>query len=49
MYRWGEDGMFVAACVQFIDCVKAAEQLKGEGIDVGVINARFLPPARYRR
>jgi len=44
VYRWGEDGMFVAYGIQFIDCVKAAEQLKGEGIDVGVINARFLRP-----
>jgi len=44
VYRWGEDGMFVAFGVQFIDCVKAAELLKAEGIDVGVINARFLRP-----
>lgn len=44
VYRWGEDGMFVAYGIQFIDCVKAAEQLKSEGIDVGVINARFLRP-----
>jgi 1-deoxy-D-xylulose-5-phosphate synthase len=44
IYRWGEDGTFVAFGVQFVDCVKAAEQLQQEGIDVGVINARFLRP-----
>ncbi len=28
----------------FPTCVKAAEKLRGEGLDVGVINARFAKP-----
>ena len=41
---WGHDGMFVAFGAQVAACVKAAETLKEEGLDVGVINARFAKP-----
>jgi 1-deoxy-D-xylulose-5-phosphate synthase len=44
IYRWGKDGMFVVFGTQFSDCVAAAEQLQSEGLDVGVINARFAKP-----
>jgi 1-deoxy-D-xylulose-5-phosphate synthase len=44
IYKWGNDGMFVAFGIQFADCVAAAEQLQSEGLDVGVINARFAKP-----
>jgi 1-deoxy-D-xylulose-5-phosphate synthase len=44
VYRWGEDGMFVAFGTLFNDCVRAAERLQTEGLDVGVINARFVKP-----
>ena len=45
VYRWGADGMFVAFGSLFSACVKAAEQLRIEdGLDVGVINARFAKP-----
>lgn len=44
IYQWGNDGMFVAFGTQFADCVAAAEQLRSEGLDVGVINARFAKP-----
>jgi 1-deoxy-D-xylulose-5-phosphate synthase len=44
VYRWGEDGHFVAFGAMFTDCVKAADRLNAEGLDVGVINARFLRP-----
>jgi 1-deoxy-D-xylulose-5-phosphate synthase len=44
IYQWGNDGMFVAFGTQFSDCVAAAEQLRSEGLDVGVINARFAKP-----
>ncbi|MBX3444909.1 MAG: 1-deoxy-D-xylulose-5-phosphate synthase [Planctomyces sp.] len=44
VYRWGEDGHFVAFGAMFPDCVRAAERLRAEGLDVGVINARFLRP-----
>jgi len=42
--RWGTDGMFVAFGSLCTNCVAAAERLKDEGIDVGVINARFAKP-----
>ncbi len=44
VYRWGEDGNFVVFGAQFPDCVRAAERLRSEGLDVGVINARFCRP-----
>lgn len=44
VYQWGADGMFVAFGSQFVDCVTAAEQLRTEGLDIGVINARFAKP-----
>ncbi|MFO0919922.1 MAG: 1-deoxy-D-xylulose-5-phosphate synthase [Planctomycetaceae bacterium] len=42
--RWGTDGMFVAFGTLFTHCVKAAERLRQDGLDVGVINARFVKP-----
>lgn len=44
VYRWGRDGMFVAYGAFFPACVTASEQLRAEGLDVGVINARFIKP-----
>ena len=42
--RWGEDGMFVAFGSLFTTCVAASERLREDGLDVGVINARFAKP-----
>jgi 1-deoxy-D-xylulose-5-phosphate synthase len=44
VYRWGEDGMFIAFGAMFPTCVAAADRLAKDGQDVGVINARFLRP-----
>ncbi len=44
IYRWGTDGMFVVFGSLFPNCVAAAEQLRSEGLDIGVINARFAKP-----
>lgn len=44
VYKWGTDGMFVAYGTLFSECVRAAEQLQQQGLDVGVINARFVKP-----
>ena len=44
VYEWGEDGMFVAYGTLFTRCVEAAARLREEGLDVGVINARFAKP-----
>jgi 1-deoxy-D-xylulose-5-phosphate synthase len=42
--HWGADGMFVAFGTLFSNCVYAAQRLQAQGLDVGVINARFLRP-----
>jgi 1-deoxy-D-xylulose-5-phosphate synthase len=44
VYDWGEDGCFIVYGTLFPACVQAAERLKGEGLHVGVINARFCKP-----
>jgi len=44
VYRWGTDGMLIACGTLFGACVKAAAELRDEGLDVGVINARFIKP-----
>ncbi len=41
---WGEDGCFVAFGTLLSNCVAAAKKLRAEGINVGVINARFVKP-----
>ena len=42
--RWGGDGMIDRLRHALPACVKAAERLAEEGLDVGVINARFVKP-----
>ncbi|WP_437186629.1 1-deoxy-D-xylulose-5-phosphate synthase [Planctomicrobium sp. SH668] len=42
--RTGEDGTFVAFGTMVTTCLAAAERLAKDGLDVGVINARFLRP-----
>src|SRR5262249_50739315 len=44
IYEWATDGVLVAFGSLFPTCVKAAEKLRAEGIEVGVINARFAKP-----
>src|SRR5262249_45367635 len=44
IYEWATDGMLVAYGSLFPMCVKAAEKLREEGIEVGVTNARFAKP-----
>lgn len=41
---WGEDAIILAFGTLMPTCVKAAEKLKAEGLDVGVVNARFCKP-----
>jgi 1-deoxy-D-xylulose-5-phosphate synthase len=41
---WGTDGAFVVFGALLGRCVEAARQLRKEGLDVGVINARFAKP-----
>jgi 1-deoxy-D-xylulose-5-phosphate synthase len=44
LMRPGRDGMLVACGTLLAACLKAAEELAGEGLEVGVINARFVKP-----
>lgn len=44
IHEWGPDGCLIAYGSLFPTCVKAAEKLRAEGLDVGVINARFAKP-----
>lgn len=44
VWQWGADGMFLAFGAFFPMCVRAAERLREQGLDVGVINARFAKP-----
>lgn len=41
---WGTDGTILAAGTPLAECVVAAEKLREEGLDVGVVNARFVKP-----
>ncbi|HKD37083.1 MAG TPA: 1-deoxy-D-xylulose-5-phosphate synthase [Pirellulales bacterium] len=42
--RWGSDGMLIACGTLVGNCLKAAAALRDEGLDFGVINARFVKP-----
>jgi 1-deoxy-D-xylulose-5-phosphate synthase len=44
VFEWGHDGMIVACGTLLSSCLKAAARLREEGLDVGVINARFVKP-----
>ncbi len=42
--EWGHEVMLVACGTLLTNALKAAQQLRDEGVDVGVINARFVKP-----
>lgn len=44
VFSTGTDGTLIAFGSLFGACVKAADRLRDEGFDIGVINARFLKP-----
>src|SRR5260370_21511829 len=44
IFEWGPDGALIAYGNLFPNCVKAAEQLRKEGLELAVINARFVKP-----
>ncbi|MFM8581892.1 MAG: transketolase C-terminal domain-containing protein, partial [Planctomycetaceae bacterium] len=41
---WGRDGVLIAYGTLLGSCVEVAKRLRAEGLEVGVINARFLKP-----
>jgi 1-deoxy-D-xylulose-5-phosphate synthase len=48
MVRPGPDGVLIACGATLADCVQAAEKLSEEGIELEVINARFVKPLDTR-
>jgi 1-deoxy-D-xylulose-5-phosphate synthase len=42
--EWGTDAMIIVFGTLMPGCVKAMEKLRAEGLDVGVVNARFCKP-----
>jgi len=42
--QWGEDGCILCCGTLLPECVEAAETLRDEGLDVGIVNARFVKP-----
>jgi 1-deoxy-D-xylulose-5-phosphate synthase len=42
--EWGQDGTILCCGTLLGNCRKAAETLRAEGLDVGVVNARFVKP-----
>jgi 1-deoxy-D-xylulose-5-phosphate synthase len=44
VYEWGSDGVILVFGSLFPTCVKAAEKLRKEGLEIGVVNARFAKP-----
>ena len=44
IHKWGSDGILIAYGSLFPTCVKTAQRLRQEGLDIGVINARFVKP-----
>lgn len=42
--RWGTDGAILCCGTLLGECVRAAEQLSEQGIDLAVVNARFVKP-----
>jgi len=42
--RWGTDGVILCFGTLLNDCLKAADMLAAEALEVGVVNARFVKP-----
>jgi 1-deoxy-D-xylulose-5-phosphate synthase len=42
--EWGHDGMILCCGTLLANCVQAAQTLRDLGLDIGVINARFVKP-----
>ena len=48
LVRPGADGVLIACGTTLVDCVSAAEKLSEEGVELAVINARFIKPLDAR-
>ncbi len=45
--RWGRDGILFCCGALLHDCVQAANTLRQQGLDMGVVNARFAKPVDH--
>jgi len=41
---WGRDGVILCCGALLGECLVAGQRLRGQGLDVGVVNARFVKP-----
>lgn len=44
VFEWGRDGIILACGTLLSNCLKAAATLRDEGLDIGVVNIRFVKP-----
>jgi 1-deoxy-D-xylulose-5-phosphate synthase len=44
VFDWGRDGVILACGTLLTNCLKAAAKLRDEGLDIGVLNMRFVKP-----
>ena len=44
IFRWGRDGMVICCGTLLSSALQAADELREDGLEVGVINARFVKP-----
>ncbi len=44
MLHWGQDGILLCCGTAVTSCLQAREKLARDGIDVGVVNMRFIKP-----
>lgn len=42
--HWSPEGVILCAGALLPDCIEAAQRLKEEGVDIGVVNMRFVKP-----
>lgn len=42
--QWGKDGVILCCGALLADCLRAARRLAREGLEIGVVNARFAKP-----
>ena len=45
--RWGADGVILCCGALLHDCVQAANTLRQQGLNIGVVNARFAKPVDH--
>ncbi len=44
IFAWGSDGIILCAGTPLVNCIRAAEKLRNEGLSIGVVSARFIKP-----